>query len=290
LRNILSIDVEEYFQVEAFWDVIPRKSWDSRQSRLTMNIMRLLDILEQHHTKATFFTLGWVADRYPQVMEMIRSRDHEIASHGYSHRSLRRMSEDEFKSDLDRSLEAIQRACGVAAIGFRAPTFSARREQEWIWTSLIAAGFKYDSSIYPVKHDLYGDPAAPRCPYVISAGGGSLLEIPPTTYKFFGKIMGACGGGTFRLFPYWFSRRAIRAYNKAGYPAMIYLHPWEIDAAQPRLEVDAKTRLRHYGNLPLVAAKLCRLLQEFEFGSVRDVYTDIDSRLEAAADSNSVSR
>lgn len=290
MKNILSIDVEEYFQVEAFWDVVPRESWDSHQSRLTMNIMRLLDILDEHKTTATFFTLGWIADRYPHVLEMIRSRGHEIASHSYSHRSLKKMTAEEFADDLQRSLNAIHRACGVTVTGFRAPTFSAERDKEWIWKTLVASGIQYDSSIYPVKHDLYGDPGAPRFPYLIETDVGSLLEIPPTTYKFFGKVMGACGGGTFRLFPYWFTRRAIRAYNKAGYAAVVYMHPWEIDAAQPRIEVDAKTRLRHYGNLPLVAGKLKRLLSDFEFGAVSEVYTDIQQRVSGNHDQESLSR
>ncbi|MFH2056108.1 MAG: XrtA system polysaccharide deacetylase [bacterium] len=290
MKNILSIDVEEYFQVEAFWDVIPRESWDSQQSRLTMNIMRLLDILDEHHASATFFTLGWIAERYPQVLAEIHSRGHELASHGYSHRSLKRMSAEEFATDLDKSLEAIFRACGATVTGFRAPTFSAERNNEWIWNTLLSAGIRYDSSIYPVKHDLYGDPSAPRYPYVISTAEGALLEIPPTTYKFFGKIMSACGGGSLRLFPYWFSRRAIRAYNAAGYGAVVYLHPWEIDEAQPRIEVDPKTRLRHYGNLTLVAGKLKRLLREFDFGSVREVYPDIEQQIAAITGSNSVGK
>lgn len=279
MKNILSIDVEEYFQVEAFWDVIPRESWDSHQSRLTMNIMRLLDIFDEHQAKATFFSLGWVAERYPQVLAEIRSRGHEIATHGHMHRSLKRMTPDEFALDLDKSMEAIMRACGATVSGFRAPTFSAERDKEWIWRTLAVAGIKYDSSIYPVKHEFYGDPGAPRFPYVISTEAGAILEIPPTTYKFMGKIMSSCGGGSLRLFPYWFTRRAVRAYNAAGYGAVVYLHPWEIDEAQPRINVDPKTRLRHYGNLTLVARKLRRLLTEFEFGSVSEVYADIDNQI-----------
>lgn len=288
MKNILSIDVEEYFQVEAFWDVIPRESWDSHQSRLTMNIMRLLDMLDEREAGATFFTLGWIAERYPQVLAEIKARGHEIATHGHSHRSLKRMTAEEFALDLEKSQEAILRACGETVIGFRAPTFSAERDKEWIWRTLAAAGIKYDSSIYPVKHEFYGDPSAPRYPYVISTEAGALLEIPPTTYRFFGKIMSSCGGGSLRLFPYWFTRRAVKAYNAAGYGAVVYLHPWEIDEAQPRIDVDAKTRLRHYGNLTLVAKKLRRLLSDFKFGAVRDVYPDIDNQIARITARNSV--
>jgi polysaccharide deacetylase family protein (PEP-CTERM system associated) len=273
MKNVLTFDVEEHFQVEAFYDVIPREEWAVRQSRLMMNMLKILDLLDEFGVKATFFILGWVAERYPYLVAMVKSRGHEIASHGYGHNSLKRMDKDDFREDLARSLEAIRSATSVDVAGYRAPTFSAERSREWIWETLVELGFEYDSSIYPIKHDLYGDPGAPQYPYEIKTSNGALLEIPPTTCTMLGKRLPACGGGSFRLFPYWYTKRAICAYNSNGYPAMVYLHPWEIDPAQPRVEnAGFKSRLRHYTNLSGVECKLRRLLHDFEFGSVRDIY------------------
>ncbi len=275
MKNILTIDVEEHFQVEVFTNYIARDSWEKRQSRATMNVMHILDLLDHHHATATFFVLGWVADHHPHLVAMIKARGHELASHGYNHQSLKRMTAAEFREDLQRATAAIKQAAGVTVTGYRAPTFSAERRQEWIWETLLECGFEYDSSIYPIRHDLYGDPSAPRFPYYISSPAGTLFEIPPTTYKFMGKLLPAAGGGSFRHFPYWYTRKAINAYNNVGHAALVYLHPWEIDTAQPREKVDFKTRLRHYCNLSTVEPKLKRLLGEFEFGSVRDVYPDL---------------
>jgi polysaccharide deacetylase family protein (PEP-CTERM system associated) len=225
VKNILTVDVEEHFQVELFRHTVSRDTWRERQSRLTMNLIRLLDILDQHQTLATFFTLGWVADRHPQLISMIRDRGHELASHGYWHESIKRMSPEQFREDLQRSLEALNKAAEVEVIGYRAPTFSAELDREWIWEILLANGIRYDSSIYPAHHDIYGDPTAPRFPYAINTDNGALLEIPPTTYKVFGRNIAVCGGGSLRLFPLWFTRRAIKAYNRAGFASVVYLHP-----------------------------------------------------------------
>lgn len=272
MKNILTIDVEEHFQVEAFHDIIPRSSWDERQSRLTMNMMRLLDMFDEHSARATFFVLGWIADKYPNLIGMIRARGHELATHGYAHESLKRMTEDEFRTDLQLSVEAIDKASGAKVRGFRAPTFSADRKVGWIWDALLASGIEYDSSIFPIYHDLYGDPRAPRFPYIINTDHGSILEIPPTTYSFLGRLLPACGGGSFRLFPYWYTRRAISAYNSRGYAAMVYMHPWEIDPNQPREAAGMRSRLRHYTNLHTVEGKLRQLLSDYEFGPVCEVY------------------
>lgn len=273
MKNILTFDVEEYFQVEAFYGVIPRNDWDSRQSRITMNMIRILDILDEYKATGTFFLLGWVAERYPHLVAMIKTRGHELASHGYGHDSLKRLDPKQFREDLLRSVEAIEHASGVRVRGYRAPTFSVDRSKEWIWETLVECGFQYDSSIYPIYHDLYGDPSAPRFPYFINTSSGRLLEIPPTTYTFVGRRLPACGGGSFRLFPYWYTRRATRAYNASGYPAMVYLHPWEIDPTQPREKnASLKSRLRHYTNLHTVEPKLRRMLKDFPFASVSEVY------------------
>jgi len=274
MKNILTFDVEEHFQVEAFYAQIPRAEWPKRQSRLTMNMIRILDILDEYRATATFFTLGWLAERFPHIMAMIKSRGHELATHGYGHDTITRLSEQQFEDDIRRSVGALEDASGVRVKGYRAPTFSADRNKEWIWEKLVKCGIEYDSSIFPIRHDLYGDPGAPRFPYMINTASGRLLEIPPTTYVLFGRRLPACGGGSFRLFPYWYTKRALQAYNKCGYPAMVYLHPWELDPDQPR-ETNAafKSRLRHYTNLATVELKLRRLLSEFEFGAVSEVYS-----------------
>lgn len=273
MKNILTFDVEEYFQVEAFHGVVPRDEWNSRQSRITMNMLRILDILDEYHATATFFVLGWVAERHPHLLGMIKARGHELASHGYGHDSLKRLDVRQFREDLLRSTAAIEQASGVKVRGYRAPTFSVDRKKEWIWETLVECGFEYDSSIYPIYHDLYGDPSAPRFPYYIHTAAGKLLEIPPTTCTFLGRRLPACGGGSFRLFPYWYTKRATRAYNASGYPSMVYLHPWEIDPTQPREKnASLKSRLRHYTNLHTVEPKLRRMLTEFRFASVNEVY------------------
>lgn len=276
MKNILTFDVEEHFQVEAFYNIIPRSSWNERQSRLVMNVMRILDMLDEYQVHATFFALGWVVDKYPNLFALIVSRGHELASHGYGHDSLKRLTESEFKSDLLRSLESIEKATGVHVRGFRAPTFSAERKVAWIWETMLLNGIEYDSSIYPIHHDLYGDPNAPRFPYHINSESGTILEIPPTTCSIFGRLLPACGGGSFRIFPYWYTKRAIKEYNNCGYPAMIYVHPWEIDPMQPRVAAGMKSRLRHYTNLHTVERKLRRLLSDFPFGSVDEVYVQTD--------------
>jgi polysaccharide deacetylase family protein (PEP-CTERM system associated) len=185
------------------------------------------------------------------------------------------MTPQEFKEDLQRSIEAINRAAGVRIRGYRAPTFSAQRDREWIWDAMLDCGIEYDSSIFPVKHDLYGDPTAPRFPYFMSFDKGTIFEIPPITYKILGKTLPAGGGGSFRMFPYWFTKHAINAYNMSGYAAVVYLHPWEIDPAQPRETANRKGRFRHYTNLHRVEAKLRKLLSDFKFGAVADIYPDL---------------
>ncbi len=275
MKNILTFDVEEYFQVEAFYGVVPRTEWDTRQSRITMNMLRILDILDEYRATATFFVLGWVAERHPHLLGMIKARGHELASHGYGHDSIKRLDEKQFRDDLMRSIVAIEQASGVRVRGYRAPTFSVDRKKEWIWETLVECGFEYDSSIYPIYHDLYGDPSAPRFPYYINTAAGRLLEIPPTTCTVFGRRLPACGGGSFRLFPYWYTKRATDAYNACGYPSMVYLHPWEIDPTQPREKnAGLKSRLRHYTNLHTVEPKLRRMLSEYKFASVKEVYLD----------------
>ncbi len=275
MKNVLTFDVEEYFQVEAFYGVVPRDEWDTRQSRITMNMLRILDILDEYRATATFFVLGWVAERHPHLLGMIKARGHELASHGYGHDSIKRLNQTEFRDDLLRSIAAIEAASGVRVRGYRAPTFSVDRKKEWIWETLVECGFEYDSSIYPIYHDLYGDPSAPRFPYYINTAVGRLLEIPPTTCTVFGRRLPACGGGSFRLFPYWYTKRATKAYNACGYPSMVYLHPWEIDPTQPREKnAGLKSRLRHYTNLHTVEPKLRRMLSEYPFASVKEVYVD----------------
>lgn len=284
MKNILTVDVEEHFQVEAFQHVITPEQWERRQSRLTMNLIRLLDIFDQYGARATFFVLGWVAERYPHLIAMIRSRGHDLACHGHWHKSIKKMSPEEFRDDLQKALAAIKSASGVKVNGYRAPTFSADRKKEWIWEALIDNGIEYDSSIYPIKHDLYGDPTAPRFPYFMSFKNGVIFEIPPTTYRVMGKSLASCGGGSLRVFPYWYTKRALSAYNARGYAAMVYMHPWEIDPSQPRERVGFRSRARHYTNLHRMEAKLRRLLSEYEFAPVSEVYSDFKRYFEELED------
>lgn len=282
MKNILSFDVEEHFQVEAFYGLVNRNDWSKFQSRIIMNMVRILDLLDEHKATGTFFILGWVAEKFPHMVAMIKARGHELASHGYGHDMITRLDREQFRTDLLRSIEVIEHASGVQVRGYRAPTFSAERNKEWIWETLVECGFHYDSSIYPIAHDLYGDPGAPRFPYYIETEKGRLLEIPPTTVTLLGKRLPACGGGSFRLFPYWYTKRATQAYNACGYPAMIYLHPWEIDPTQPRIEnASLKSRLRHYTNLQTVEPKLRKILSEFPFASVEEVYIRNGSQISA---------
>jgi polysaccharide deacetylase family protein (PEP-CTERM system associated) len=271
--NALTFDVEEYFHAEVFASVVHPDDWPSLPSRVGESTHRILDLLGRRNVTATFFVLGWVAERHPDLVREIRARGHEIACHGYAHKMISDMSRDDLRDDVRRARRTIEDAIGAPVAGYRAPTFSIIRETLWALDMLAEEGFSYDSSIFPIHHDRYGIPDAPRFPHRINLpAGGELVEFPITTLEVAGQRLPFSGGGYFRLLPYPLIRSAIRRVNhRERMPAIVYLHPWELDARQPRLPIRGLSRVRHYLNLAHTAEKLDRLLAEFAFGPVQRV-------------------
>jgi polysaccharide deacetylase family protein (PEP-CTERM system associated) len=265
--NALTIDVEDYFQVSALAPRIDRGRWDSMPCRVERNLDRLLELLDEKRARATFFTLGWIAERYPQAVRRIVDGGHELASHGYGHLRASEQTPEELRSDVLRCKQILEDISGVIVLGYRAPSFSIGRGNLWAFDVIAEAGYKYSSSVYPVRHDHYGMPDAPRFPYQVRAG---LIEVPITTAQMLGRNLPAGGGGFFRLLPYRVSRWAIERVNRVeGKPAIFYMHPWEIDPGQPRISgVGLKTRFRHYVNLARTEARLTRLLSDFHWDTV----------------------
>ena len=270
--NALSIDVEDYFQVEAFVDIVKRDDWPAYSSRVVANTEALLHIFSDAKVLGTFFVLGWVAERYPGLVAAIATEGHEIACHGYSHQRVSRQTPVQFRDETVRAKHLLEDITGRPVIGYRAATFSIVSESLWALDVLADVGFLYDSSIFPVRHDSYGIPAFSRTPVRLDLqSGASLVEFPLTTVRIAGVNVPVSGGGYFRIFPYGFTRFAYRRLNRAGSPVMFYMHPWEIDALQPRLPGRLTSRLRHYANLERTAGRLQRLLADFRFGRVCDV-------------------
>lgn len=267
--NALSIDVEDAFQVGAFEGTILRADWHRHESRVERNTDTVLELLAETSVKATFFTLGWVAERYPALIRRIVEAGHEIASHGYDHQRVFTFTPQQFRDDLRKSRDLIEQAAGVAVIGYRAPSFSIDARTPWAHAILAQEGYRYSSSVAPVKHDHYGWPQAPRFAFRPLADA-PLLELPVTTARFAGRTLAAGGGGFFRLLPYEFSRWAVRQVScRDERPAIIYFHPWEIDYEQPRVAgAPLRSRLRHYANLSVMEAKLRRLIADFRWGRV----------------------
>lgn len=291
MLNILSVDVEDWFQAEAQSAAVSFAEWDQTQLRVWPNVMTLLEIFERFGVRATFFMLGWVVEKLPGMVERIASYGHEIASHGYGHRLAYTLSEAEFRRDVARSLELIHKASDVEVRGYRAPSFSIGERTPWAWRVLAELGLTYDSSVYPIHHDTYGSPDLPRQPFRFELENGETIdEIPLTTLRVLGQNLPAAGGGYLRLFPYWYTRYAIRAANKTGRPAVVYLHPWEIDLDQPRTAISALSRFRHYTNLTTTIYKLERLLSEFRFGPVRQYLAEADSALRPRLSINELAR
>jgi polysaccharide deacetylase family protein (PEP-CTERM system associated) len=269
MRNALSFDVEDYFQVAAFSDVVDRDSWDARPSRVAGNTARLLDILSARELRATFFVLGWVAERHPAIVRSIAAAGHEVACHGYSHELIYRQTRDCFRAETHRARAVLEDQAQAQIRGYRAASWSITRDSLWALEILHEEGFTYDSSIFPTHHDIYGIPGAMRHPHRITLPqGGSILEFPPSTIKLGTVNVPVAGGGYFRLFPLQVTRWAIRRVNREGMPFLFYLHPWEIDPDQPRLAARLKSRLRHYSNLSHCERKLDTLLSEFPMGTL----------------------
>lgn len=269
--NAFTVDVEDYFQVSAFETHIRREDWDAQPSRVERNMSRLLDLLDERGVKGTFFTLGWVAERYPAVVKRIVADGHELASHGYDHTRVTQMDAAHFRRDVSHAKQLLEDSGGVAVRGYRAPTFSFREDNRWVYDILLECGYVYSSSVAPVKHDLYGIPDAPRTPYRDASG---IMEIPISTIRVAERNLPCSGGGFFRLYPYAFFRWCVKRVNERdGMPCIFYMHPWEIDAGQPRQHgVSLKTRVRHYMNLHKVEDRLRCLLGDFRWGRMDEVY------------------
>lgn len=278
--NILTVDVEDYFHVSAFAGVVSRDSWEARTSRVEGNIDRLLGIFADAGLCATFFVLGWIAERYPGLVKRIAAAGHEVASHSYSHRLVYEMTPDEFRFDLRRARAVIEGAIGQPVKGFRAPSFSITARSMWALDVLLQEGYEYDASVFPIHHDRYGIPDARRDIHVIrsraSVPRADLLEIPASTIRIAGLNLPVGGGGYFRIFPYAWTALGISHLNKREHrPAMVYLHPWELDPDQPRLQASWLSRFRHYRHLAQTEPRLRRLLCEFRFAPIRDVIASL---------------
>ena len=269
--NAMTIDVEDYFQVSAFAPYIARSEWGQRECRVERNVDRLLEILAAHDTKATFFTLGWIAERYPELVRRIVAGGHELASHGYGHQRASDLTEAEFLDDISRAKAILEDVGGCEVTGYRAPSFSIGTANLWAFDCLSRAGYRYSSSIYPIRHDHYGMPDAPRFAYRVKP---ELLEVPITTLRVFRRNLPSSGGGYFRLLPYPVSRWMIKRVHEMDQQAAIfYCHPWEFDVAQPRIAgIDAKTRFRHYVNIDRMEDRLIGLLADFKWGRMDDIF------------------
>ena len=269
--HALTVDVEEYFQVSLFEKHAPLAAWDGFPRRAADCVRRLLDLFERKGARATFFVVGWVADREKPLLREIVSAGHEVASHGWAHRELFSLDREGFRDDLRRAQGAIEDATGTPVAGFRAPSWSIGPSTRWALDVLVEEGYRWDSSVFPVRHDRYGWPGRPRAPHVIELPAGAIIEVPPATARVLGANVPVAGGGYLRHFPFAFVERGIASIEREGIPAVVYLHPWEIDPDQPRLPVPWLTRVRHYRNLDKVEGRLARLLDRFRFASIGDV-------------------
>lgn len=273
IRNAMTIDVEDYFQVSAFADHIPRSSWSTLACRVEANIDRILALLDAQGIKATFFTLGWIAERYPAMVKRIAGHGHEMASHGYGHLRASDQTPAQFMEDISRSKAIIEDISGCRVLGYRAPSFSIGANNLWALDTLREAGYRYSSSIYPVAHDHYGMPGAPRFAFYPNGKDG-LLEVPITTVRLMKRNLPAGGGGYFRFFPYQMSRWLLQQVNRQDrQPGIFYFHPWEIDPGQPRQQnISLKTRFRHYVNLNRTEARLQALTRDFKWDRMDRIF------------------
>lgn len=280
MLNALTIDVEDYFQVNAFARYVRREEWDNYPLRVADNTLRILDMLDEYSVRATFFILGWVAERVPDLVREIHQRKHEIACHGFGHELVYVIGPDLFRQDIRRAKEVLENICGEQVRSYRAPSYSITKQSLWAMDILIEEGFSYDSSIFPVIHDTYGIPDSPRFPHLIKRNAGSIKEFPLTTYPFrLGSKefrLPVAGGGYLRLFPAELLRRWFVAINKKEkQPIVLYFHPWEIDPGQPRIKAGFKSRFRHYLNLATTERKLREVIGSLSFGTMSDCLADL---------------
>jgi len=267
-RHYFTVDVEEYFQVSAFEPYVSRAEWDRFESRVEPCVDYLLDALERHGATATFFVLGWIGERHPDLVRRMVDSGHEVASHGWDHRRVTDQTPEEFRDSVKRSKASLENLSGTRVTGFRAPSYSIVRGSEWALDVLLEEGYEYDSSLFPVSRNGYGYRGGDRVPHWIERTEGRLLEIPPATLRRGWLNIPAAGGAYFRLFPYWLVHAAVAQAELNGTPATFYIHPWEVDPDQPRLKVSPLTKLRHYSGLGRTKTRLDRLLQEFHFTSI----------------------
>ncbi len=272
IQNALSVDVEDYFHVSAFAGSIKQDDWEDYPLRVESNTRQLLDLFDEHQAKATFFVLGWVAEQAKDLVKEIARRGHEVASHGYSHQLVYNQTADVFRDETQRSKDLLEEIIQRPVIGYRAASYSITENSRWALDILSEVGFEYDSSIFPVHHDRYGIPDSPRFPYQLETpNGGRLVEFPLSTIKLFNYRLPVAGGGYFRLYPYWLSKAGLKQINRQQKSFIFYLHPWEIDPEQPRIEAGWLSRFRHYNNLDKCAPRLRQLMKSFHFGTVTDV-------------------
>jgi len=270
--NAMTVDVEDYFQVSAFDHVVKRDAWPGMESRVVANTERLLRLFDEFDVRGTFFVLGWVAERHPSLVQKIVARGHELASHGYGHRLVYSQTPDEFRTDVRRAKRLLEDAGGVEVRGYRAPSFSVTSRSLWALDVLLEEQYRYDASIFPIRHDRYGIPDAPRWPHAIDRPAGRVYEVPGSTVRFGGTNLPVAGGGYFRVLPYAWTRFGISRVNRMErQPVVFYLHPWEIDPDQPRLPAGVLSRFRHYRNLHQTENRLRRLMSDFQFAPLASV-------------------
>jgi polysaccharide deacetylase family protein (PEP-CTERM system associated) len=269
--NALTIDVEDYFQVSALAPHFPRSEWENQTCRIERNVELILELLGEADVKATFFTLGWIAERYPQLVRRIADQGHEVASHGYAHHRATEQTEQQFAADIELAKAVLEDVAGQQVTGYRAPSFSVGPKNLWAFDAIAQAGYRYSSSVYPIRHDHYGAPDFPRFAHEVREG---LLELPVSTLRLLAMNLPAGGGGYFRLMPYSLTRSVLRWVNtRDRQPAIFYFHPWELDPEQPRVKAASpKTRFRHYVNLRHMRGRIRRLLHDFHWGRVDEIF------------------
>ncbi len=279
MKIALTVDVEDYFQVSAFENSVDRSSWDSLPHRVEQNTHKILDIFNEYSLKSTFFVLGWVAERYPTVVKRMADEGHEVCCHGYGHQRITNMSPEEFKEDISRARKLLQDLTGQSVDGYRAPSYTITNQTLWALDALIEVGFSYDSSIFPIHHDVYGIPGAERFPHIINREHGTLKEFPPSTIEFsmLGKrlTLPFSGGGYLRLLPVSLMSKAYKQLEKSGHVSTLYFHPWEIDPDQPRMQGPLKSRFRHYINLATTEKKLRYLFEHHSFAPMGTVLNEV---------------
>ncbi len=269
--HCLSFDVEEHFQVSAFWSETRRQQWNTLESRVYRNTERVLTLLADQSVRATFFVLGWVAERCPDLVRSIVAQGHEVGSHGYGHELIGSQTPEMFRNDVRNAKRLLEDITGLPVHGYRAPSFSITKDTTWALSILQEEGYAYDSSIFPVLHDRYGLPDAVPTIHLLRLETGCLWEVPPSTFSILGLRLPIAGGGYFRLYPYSVLRLMLRRVEGTGHPLVMYLHPWELDPQQPRMDGPMLSRFRHYLNLHKTERRLEALLKDFRFGSIQDV-------------------